>query len=80
MLGIRHVSLVKIQGKEFEMTPIRLRSVRPFVFDTVSLADEQEKSNDDKLLDSKVKVNKFLKKKVRFLFFSLLFSSSLLLT
>lgn len=68
MMIDRHVSLVKIQGKEFEMTPIRLKSVRPFVFDTVSLAEEQEKVDDDKFLDTKVKVNKFLKKKVRCFF------------
>lgn len=46
------------------MTPIRLRSVRPFVFDKVSLQEAQDEADDEKLLDSKVKVNKFLKKKV----------------
>lgn len=62
--SIRHVSLLKIQGKEFEMTPLRLRSVRPFLFDEVSLYDAQEEADDNQLLDSKIKVNKFLRAKV----------------
>ena len=58
----RHVSLLKIQGKEFEMEPIRLRSVRPFVWEEVSLIEAAE--GDDVDLSTKVKVNKFLKGKV----------------
>jgi hypothetical protein len=50
------------------MEPIRLRSVRPFVFDEVSLLDAQD--GDDVDLDTKVKVNKFLKAKVRFCSFA----------
>lgn len=44
------------------MQPIRLRSVRPFVWDEVSLIEVQE--GDDIDLSTKVKVNKFLKGKV----------------
>ncbi|KAK4701630.1 double-strand break repair protein MRE11, partial [Phenoliferia sp. Uapishka_3] len=58
----KHVSLLKIQGKEFEMTPIRLRSVRPFVWEEISLIEASE--GDDIDLSTKVKVNQFLKKKV----------------
>lgn len=46
------------------MKPIRLRSVRPFVFGDVVLADEQEK-NPQLKFDTKVKINKFLKAIVR---------------
>lgn len=46
------------------MKPIRLRSVRPFVFGDVVLADEQDK-NPQLKFDTKVKINKFLKAIVR---------------
>ncbi|GAA5999486.1 MRX complex nuclease subunit [Rhodotorula paludigena] len=61
----KHVGLIKIQGKEFEFEPIRLRSVRPFVFEEVSLSVYHERQEDDrKKLTSKVAVNKYLKSKV----------------
>ncbi|GAA5824665.1 hypothetical protein JCM3770_005624 [Rhodotorula araucariae] len=61
----KHVGLIKIQGKEFEFEPIRLRSVRPFVFEEISLFEHHEDQTDDrKKLTSKVAVNKFLKSKV----------------
>ncbi|BGO97365.1 Double-strand break repair protein MRE11 [Rhodotorula toruloides] len=61
----KHVGLIKIQGKEFEFEPIRLRSVRPFVFEEISLLDYHEKQTDDrKKLMSKVAVTKYLKTKV----------------
>lgn len=62
----RHVGLIKIQGKEFEFEPIRLRSVRPFIFEDIALAPYHDKQTDDrKKLTSKVSVNKYLKSKVR---------------
>ncbi|BGP33197.1 meiotic recombination [Rhodotorula toruloides] len=61
----KHVGLIKIQGKEFEFEPIRLRSVRPFVFEEISLLNYHEKQTDDrKKLMSKVAVTKYLKTKV----------------
>ncbi|GAA6019654.1 hypothetical protein JCM10207_006959 [Rhodosporidiobolus poonsookiae] len=61
----KHVGLLRIQGKEFEFEPIRLRSVRPFVFEEVSLAEYHDKQTDDrKKLNTKVAVNKFLKARV----------------
>ncbi|BGP41322.1 meiotic recombination [Rhodotorula kratochvilovae] len=61
----KHVGLIKIQGKEFEFEPIRLRSVRPYVFEEISLLDYHEDQTDDrKKLTSKVAVNKYLKSKV----------------
>jgi len=57
----RHVALIKIQGKEFEFEPIRLRSVRPFIFEDLNLMDEQA---NGAVLKTKVQVNKFLKAKV----------------
>lgn len=52
-----------MQGKEYEMKPLRLRTVRPFLWDEVVLHEEEAKDpNLD--LSSKVKVNAFLKKRV----------------
>lgn len=60
------MGLIKIQGKEFEFEPIRLRSVRPFIFEDIALASYHDKQTDDrKKLTSKVAVNKYLKSKVR---------------
>ncbi|KAK4052670.1 meiotic recombination [Microbotryomycetes sp. JL201] len=59
----KHVSLIKIQGKEFEFEPIRLRTVRPFIFEEISLSDIV--ARDDSIdLSSKVKVTKYLKMRV----------------
>ncbi|GAA5987395.1 hypothetical protein JCM10908_001939 [Rhodotorula pacifica] len=61
----KHVGLIKIQGKEFEFEPIRLRSVRPFIFEDIALSTYHDKQTDDrKKLMSKVAVNKYLKSKV----------------
>lgn len=60
----RHVSLIKVQNKEFEFKPIRLRSVRPFIYEDISLTHAQ--ADDENLdLSSKVLVNKYLKSRVR---------------
>lgn len=61
----KHVGLIKIQGKEFDFTPIRLRSVRPFVFEELSLAEyHDQQTQDKKKLNSKQAVTKYLKFKV----------------
>ncbi|BGP17491.1 hypothetical protein JCM10213_004413 [Rhodosporidiobolus nylandii] len=61
----KHVGLLRIQGKEMEFEPIRLRSVRPFVFEEINLLEYHDQQTEDKKkLDSKVKVNKYLKAKV----------------
>ncbi|GAA5871990.1 hypothetical protein JCM16303_000936 [Sporobolomyces ruberrimus] len=61
----KHVGLIKIQGKEFDFTPIRLRSVRPFVFKEISLAEYHDKQTDDKKkLNTKQAVTKYLKVRV----------------
>ncbi|GAA5862121.1 hypothetical protein JCM1840_001650 [Sporobolomyces johnsonii] len=61
----KHVGLIKIQGKEFDFTPIRLRSVRPFLFEEISLAEYHDQQTDDKKkLMNKQAVTKYLKVKV----------------
>ncbi|KAI0634000.1 Metallo-dependent phosphatase-like protein [Trametes polyzona] len=58
----KHVALLKIQGKRFELLPIPLRSVRPFVIDDVVLSEAAEEEGFD--LNEKMEVSKFLKAKV----------------
>ena len=38
----KHVGLLEIRGESFRMEPIMLRSVRPFVFDTLVLSEQEE--------------------------------------
>ncbi|TBU23353.1 DNA repair exonuclease [Dichomitus squalens] len=58
----KHVALLKIQGKEFELTPIPLRSVRPFVIDEVDLSEAAEELGFD--LTDKIEISKYLKNRV----------------
>lgn len=58
----RHVALVQIQGKEFNLTPVPLRTVRPFVIEEVILADIAEEEGLD--LNDQMEITKFLKAKV----------------
>ncbi|SCV70228.1 BQ2448_1622 [Microbotryum intermedium] len=59
----KHVSLIKIQGKEFEFESIRLRTVRPFIFEDISLSEAHNPSKKVNLKD-KVAVNRYLKSRV----------------
>ncbi|THH12098.1 hypothetical protein EW146_g7826 [Bondarzewia mesenterica] len=58
----KHVALLKIQGKEFELTPIPLRTVRPFVMDEVVLTEAAEEEGFD--ITDQMEVTKFLKARV----------------
>lgn len=58
----KHVGLLTIQGRDFSMQKLRLRTVRPFVMDEVRLSDVQEIESVQ--LDNKVQVTKYLKQRV----------------
>ncbi|KAF5325319.1 hypothetical protein D9619_009799 [Psilocybe cf. subviscida] len=58
----KHVALLQIQGKEFKMTPLPLRTVRPFVIEDFSLAEAGEEQGID--LNDPMEITKFLKSKV----------------
>ncbi|KDQ32941.1 hypothetical protein PLEOSDRAFT_1080378 [Pleurotus ostreatus PC15] len=58
----KHVALLQIQGKEFQLTPIPLRSVRPFVIEEVTLLDVAEEEGFD--IDDQMAITKYLKRKV----------------
>ncbi|KAI9508261.1 Metallo-dependent phosphatase-like protein [Russula earlei] len=57
----KHVALLKIQGTEFELTPIPLRTVRPFVMDEILLTEVAEENFD---VTNQMEVSKYLKQRV----------------
>jgi hypothetical protein len=59
----RHVALLEIQGKEFQMTPIPLRTVRPFVLEALVLTEAAEEEGFE--VSDQMEVTKFLKTRVR---------------
>ena len=58
----RHVALVEIQGKEFQLKPIPLRTVRPFVLEDLVLSEASEEEGFD--INDQIAVSKFLKSRV----------------
>ncbi|KAJ8517157.1 hypothetical protein ONZ45_g5632 [Pleurotus djamor] len=58
----KHVALLQIQGKDFQLTPIPLRTVRPFVIDELVLLDDAEEEGFD--VDDQIAISKYLKQKV----------------
>ena len=58
----RHVALLEIQGKEFQLTPIPLRTTRPFVIGDVVLSEAAE--TDGLNLSDTVEITQYLKAKV----------------
>lgn len=58
----RHVALLEVQGKEFKMTPIPLRTVRPFVIEEVVLNEVAEEEGLN--LNDQMEITKYLKAKV----------------
>ena len=61
-MAIRHVALLQIQGKEFQLTPLPLRTVRPFIIEDIVLNEVAEEAGLD--LNDQMAINKFLKGKV----------------
>ncbi|KAL0579922.1 meiotic recombination [Marasmius crinis-equi] len=58
----KHVALLTIHGKEFELNPIPLRTVRPFVIEDVILTELAEEEGFD--LTDQIAISKSLKGKV----------------
>ncbi|KAL0945781.1 hypothetical protein HGRIS_012069 [Hohenbuehelia grisea] len=59
----KHVALLEIQGKEFCVKPIPLRTVRPFVLESVVLSEVAEDQGFE--LTDQMAIMKFLKRKAR---------------
>ncbi|KAG8818563.1 meiotic recombination [Serendipita sp. 399] len=58
----KHCALLEIQGKAFQITPIGLRTVRPFKMDTIYLTAAAEENDIN--LDDKMAINTFLKRRI----------------
>ncbi|KAG8948420.1 meiotic recombination [Tulasnella sp. 424] len=58
----KQVAFLEIQGKEFQMTPIPLRTVRPFVMEELIMTEEAEEHGFS--LTDKMEINKFLRSRV----------------
>ncbi|KAH8829233.1 Metallo-dependent phosphatase-like protein [Flagelloscypha sp. PMI_526] len=58
----KKVALLKIQGKEFELTPLPLRTVRPFVMDEVALSEIAEEEEID--LSNQLEINRYLRERI----------------
>lgn len=58
----RHCALLEIQDKNFEITPIVLRTVRPFKLAVVTLTDVAEEEGLD--LTDRIEINKYLKDRI----------------
>ncbi|CAE6351710.1 unnamed protein product [Rhizoctonia solani] len=58
----KHVALLEIQHNTFQLTPIPLRTVRPFVLDEVNLSEAAETDGID--ITNQVSVMKFLRERV----------------
>jgi double-strand break repair protein MRE11 len=61
-LVYRHCALLEVQGKNFEITPVVLRTVRPFKLAEVILTQVAEEEGLD--LTDKIEINKYLKKRI----------------
>ncbi len=72
----RKVGLLRIQGKNFDLQPLPLKTVRPFKMEDVVLADEAELEENELDLDKRDTITAFLAKKVKWFSFSLGFSGS----
>lgn len=53
---------MEIQGKEFQLKPIPLRTVRPFVLEDIVLSEAAEEEGLD--VNDQIAVSKFLKSRV----------------
>ena len=58
----RHVALLEICGKEFQLQPIPLRTTRPFKLEEVILSESAEEEGFE--LTDQMAISKFLKSKV----------------
>ncbi|KAG5644011.1 meiotic recombination [Asterophora parasitica] len=58
----KHVALLQIQGKEFQMTPLPLRTVRPFVIEEVVLSEVADEEGLN--ISDQMEISKYLKGKV----------------
>lgn len=56
----KHVALLSVTGKDFDMQPIRLKTVRPFKFKEIALADDKNMQKVAFDRENKAKVHRYL--------------------
>lgn len=56
----KHVAILSVTGKDFEVEPIRLKTVRPFVMREIVLAEEKEAAKLAKKANNRVGITAFL--------------------
>ena len=62
LIPSRCVGLLEISGKQYKLTSLPLRTVRPFVMGEITLADAAEEQDFD--ITDRIAVSKCLKQKV----------------
>ena len=66
MTVARHVGILSIQGSQFQIAEIPLKTVRPFEMDEVILTEVAEVERNKVNLEDKDTITAFLRKEVRF--------------
>jgi double-strand break repair protein MRE11 len=61
----KKVAILTVKGKEFKVDPIPLRTVRPFIFKEIVLADEKELKNTWKKSDNRMEISRHLRKVIQ---------------
>jgi len=63
----RHVGLLSIQGSQFQIAEIPLKTVRPFIFDEITLSHLAENEENKINLEDRDSITAFLRRMVRVL-------------
>ena len=63
----RHVGLLSIQGSQFQIAEIPLKTVRPFIFDEITLSHLAENEENKINLEDRDSITAFLRRMVRIL-------------
>ena len=58
----KHVGILSVTGKEFQMEPIRLKTVRPFIYKEISLASEPSMKAIAKKGNNRAEISRYLRR------------------
>jgi hypothetical protein len=72
----RHVALIQVHGKEYNLKPLPLRTTRPFVLEEVVLSEVAEEEGFE--LEDQMEITKYLRSRVTIVFLAELQSRELL--
>ena len=60
----KHVAILSVTGRDYQVEPIRLKTVRPFVMKDIVLSEEREAMKLAKKAENKTEITRFLEKVV----------------